>query len=161
VIILLIILFIILCFGFVLIFGAPYLPTMKTQQNQALDLLDLKPGQTLLELGSGDGRLLITAAKRGINCVGYELNPILFIVSKALCFKYRKLIKIYYGNFWHKKWPPADGIFVFLHPRFMKKLDQYITKQYPHQKVKLVSYAFKIPGKKPAKTQSAIFLYYY
>lgn len=160
-IILLIVLFTILCFGFVLIFGAPYLPTMQQQQNQALELLGLTKGQTMLELGSGDGRMLIAAAKRGIHSVGYELNPILFIVSKALCFKYRKLIKIYYGNFWHKKWPPADGIFVFLHPRFMKKLDLTIQKQYLNQKVKLVSYAFKIPGKKPAKTQSAIFLYYY
>jgi hypothetical protein len=161
VIILLIVLFTILCFGFVLIFGAPYLPTMKTQQNQALDLFDLKPGQTLLELGSGDGRMLITAAKRGINCVGYELNPILFIVSKAFCFKYRKLIKIYYGNFWQKKWPPADGIFVFLHPRFMKKLDQNIKKQYPNQEIKLVSYAFKIPGQTPKKTTDALYLYHY
>ena len=160
-IILLIILVIILCFGFVLIFGAPYLPTMQQQQNQALELLGLKKGQTMLELGSGDGRMLIAAAKRGIHSVGYELNPILFIVSKALCFKYRKLIKIYYGNFWYKKWPPADGIFVFLHPRFMKKLDQYITKQYPHQKVKLVSYAFEIPNKMPIKTLSALYLYEY
>jgi hypothetical protein len=161
VIILLIVLFIILCFGFVLIFGAPYLPTMKTQQNQALDLLDLKPGQTLLELGSGDGRMLITAAKRGINCVGYELNPILFIVSKAFCFKYRKLIKIYYGNFWQNKWPPADGIFVFLHPRFMKKLDKKIQHEFNGSSVKVVSYAFKIPGKKPLKTNQALYLYHY
>ena len=151
----------VISFGFVILFGAPYLPTMKTQQRQALDLLNLRPGQILLELGSGDGRVLIESAKRGIEAVGYELNPILFLFSKIACFKYRKLIKIYYGNFWHKKWPPADGIFVFLHPRFMNKLDQTIQKQYPNQEVKLVSYAFKITGKTPKKTTDALYLYHY
>ena len=160
-IILLILLFVILAFGFVIIFGAPYLPTMKQQQLQSLELLDLKPGQTMLELGSGDGRMLIAAARRGINSVGYELNPILFIVSKIICFKYRKFVKIYYGNFWYKKWPKAEGIFVFLHPRFMKKLDSAVKKKYAGKSVKLVSYAFKIPGQKPAKTKEALFLYQY
>jgi hypothetical protein len=158
---LLIILFIILAFGFVIIFGAPYLPTMKQQQLQAIELLDLKPGQTMLELGSGDGRMLIAAARQGIKSVGYELNPILFIVSKIICFKYRKFVKIYYGNFWYKKWPKAEGIFVFLHPRFMKKLDSAVKEQYAGQSVKLVSYAFKIPGQKPLKTKNALYLYKY
>ena len=160
-IILLILLFVILAFGFVIIFGAPYLPTMKQQQLQALELLDLKPGQTMLELGSGDGRMLIAAARQGIKSVGYELNPILFIVSKIICFKYRKFVKIYYGNFWYKKWPKAEGIFVFLHPRFMKKLDSAVKEQYASQSVKLVSYAFKIPGQKPLKTKNALYLYKY
>ena len=47
-------------------FGAPFLPTLRKRVNDALDLLDLKEGQTMLELGSGDGRLLRAAAGRQI-----------------------------------------------------------------------------------------------
>ena len=160
-ILLLIFFVIVLAFGFVIMFGAPYLPTMKKQQEQAFKLLNLKPGQKILELGSGDGRVLLAAARQGLLADGYELNPLLYLLSKAVCFKHRKQINVYYGNFWHKKWPKADGIFVFLHPRFMKKLDSAVKEQYASQSVKLVSYAFKIPGQKPAKTKEALFLYQY
>jgi len=161
-VILVIILFvIILAFGFVIIFGAPYLPTMKKQQEQAFKLLNLKPGQKILELGSGDGRVLLAAARQGLLADGYELNPLLYLLSKAVCFKHRKQINVYYGNFWHKKWPKADGIFVFLHPRFMNKLDKKIQHEFKGISVKVVSYAFKIPGKKPQKTKDALYLYLY
>ena len=61
----------ILIFGYVILFGAPFLPTLKNQIEAIFELLDLKEGQTLIELGSGDGRILLEAAKRGINVVGY------------------------------------------------------------------------------------------
>ena len=158
---LVVVLILIFCFGFVVAYGAPYLPTLGKQQQQALELLGLKPGQTMLELGSGDGRMLIATAKQGLNVVGYELNPILYFVSKIICFRYRHKIKIHLGNFWHKKWPEADAIFVFLHSRYMNKLDQKVKSRYNKKPIKLVSYAFEIPGKVPQKTEGALYLYQY
>ena len=156
-----VILLILVCFAFVLLFGAPYLPTLKQQQTEALKMLGLKPGETLLELGCGDGRMLVTAAKQGINGVGYELNPIIYLVAKFVTFKYRKQAKVEFGSFWHKNWPPVDGIYVFLHTRFMEKLDKKIIQQYPGKKIKLVSYAFPIKAKKATAEKSALFLYKY
>lgn len=158
---LLIICIIVLCFGIVVFFGAPYLPTLKTQQSQALDLLDLQPGQTLLELGSGDGRMLRAAAKQGLTAVGYELNPILFIISWLLCLKYGNKVRIHLSNFWVGDWPSTDGIYVFLLDKYMKKLDKKIIQQYDGRNIKLVSYTFTVPGKKPTKTRDALHLYEY
>lgn len=149
------------CFAFVILFGAPYLPTLKQQQTDALEMLDLKPGETLLELGCGDGRMLVAAAKQGINSVGYELNPIIYLVAKVVTFKYRQQAKVEFGNFWNKKWPAADGIYVFLHTRFMDNLDKKIIQQYYGKKIKLVSYAFPITTKKAATEKGALFLYNY
>lgn len=149
------------CFAVVILFGAPYLPTLKQQQRDALKLLQLKPGQTLLELGSGDGRMLRAAAEHGIHAIGYELNPILVLVSYIVCYKYRTLISIHWGSFWNVKWPPTDGIYVFLHTRFMARLDKKIIQEYSGKKVKVVSYAFHIPDKKPTKTKQALYLYTY
>ncbi|MBP7821193.1 class I SAM-dependent methyltransferase [Candidatus Saccharibacteria bacterium] len=156
-----VILFILACFAVVLLFGAPYLPTLKQQQAEALKMLDLKRGETLLELGCGDGRMLVTAAKQGINGVGYELNPIIFLIAKVVTFKYRRLVRVEYGNFWHKKWPPTDGIYVFLHTRFMNKLDNKVIQQYNGKKIKLVSYAFPIVTKRAITEKNALFLYEY
>lgn len=148
-------------FAIVLLFGAPYVPTLKQQQQDALLLLRLKPGQTLLELGSGDGRMLRAAAEQGIYAVGYELNPILVLVSYIVCFKYRTNIRIHWGSFWNGNWPEVDGIYVFLHTRFMERLDKKIIQECSGKKVKVVSYAFKIPNRPIARTKDALFLYEY
>ncbi len=150
---------IVLSFGFVVAFGAPYLPTLNRQTELALDLLNLKKGQTLLELGSGDGRVLKAAAKRGLFAIGYELNPILVLVSKIMTWKYRRNIKIIWGDYWKVQWPKPDGIFVFLLDKYMAKLDKKIVQQ--QLKVPLVSFAFKIPGKQILKQTSGLFLYKY
>lgn len=146
-------------FTFVVIFGAPFLPTLKKRVPEALELIGLKKGQTLLELGSGDGRVLVEAAKLGINSVGFELNPLLVVYSKMASFRYRKHVKIIWGNYWNKEWPKADGIFVFLLQPYMDKLDKKISNQ--KKSIKLVSFAFKIPGKKIVKEKNGLYLYQY
>ena len=148
-------------FGFVLLFGAPYLPTLAVQQQKALKLLNLKEGEMLLELGCGDGRVLLAAAKQGINGVGYELNPILFIVAKVVTWRYRRIVKINFGNYWQANWPPADGIYVFLLDRYMQKLHKKITHNYSGKIVKVVSFAFKIPHQIPTSTDTNLYLYEY
>ena len=152
---------VIFLFANVLLHGAPFLPTLSRRLDDALDLLDLEPGQTMLELGSGDGRLLRAAAKRGINGVGYELNPLLVFYSKFVCWKYRKNIRIYWGNYWQLEWPEADGIYTFLLNPFMEKLDNEITQYANGHRIKLVSFAFKIPNKKPKKEINGMYLYEY
>jgi SAM-dependent methyltransferase len=153
----------ILCFSFVVLFGAPYLPTLSRQAEIALDFIDLKPGETLLELGSGDGKILLLAARRGWNVVGIEINPILVFVSRIRTWKYRKRVKIVWGNLWNsEKWPPADGIFIFLLPKLMKKLDTKVEQWHNSKPLKLVSFAFPIPDKKPTKENKlGVYLYKY
>jgi 16S rRNA A1518/A1519 N6-dimethyltransferase RsmA/KsgA/DIM1 with predicted DNA glycosylase/AP lyase activity len=156
-----IVLAIILALQFVVLFlGAPYVPTLREQRQNALDLLDLKPGQTLIDLGSGDGAMLITAAKQGINAVGYEINPLLVYISWLRTRRYRKHVKIVYGNFWQKKWPQADAIFVFLTDRYMKRLDANIKNRFK-KPLKLVTYGFSLPDKKAVNKKGACFLYRY
>lgn len=150
----------VLIFGAVLLVGAPYLPTLAAQRAQALQLLNLKPGQTLYELGSGDGSLLVEAARQGIYVVGFELNPILFIISWLRTRRYRQYVKIRWSNFWNADLAGADAIFVFLLDRFMSQLDAKIKAEQT-KKLKLVSYAFKIPGKKSSKKFGPLYLYIY
>jgi SAM-dependent methyltransferase len=148
------------CFGFVLLFGAPYVPTLEPQVNAALELLNLKKGQTLLELGCGDGKVLVAAAERGYKVVGYELNPLLALVAWARTRKYGDRVRVVWGNFWRQEWPVADGIFVFLLDKFMARLDARIIAQ-PNRPIKVASYAFRIPGTEPAEEREGVFLYVY
>ncbi|HEY4161373.1 MAG TPA: hypothetical protein VGM08_04905 [Candidatus Saccharimonadales bacterium] len=145
----------VLAFGGVLLRGAPYLPTLDAQGRAALELLDLKKGQTLLELGSGDGKMLVLAAQGGLNAVGIELNPFLVAVSWLRTRRYRKQVRIIWGDFWRVSWPPCDGVFVFLLNPFMPKLEARMRTI----KKPLASVAFKIPGRKPSTEKAGVFLY--
>jgi len=151
---------VVLCFGTVLLVGAPYLPTLQRQVEAALDLLDLKPGQTMLELGCGDGKVLVAAAQRGISCVGYELNPLLALFSWLRTRRYGRRVRVVWGDYWRADWPAADGIFAFILPRFMTKLDTKIT-QLNHNSIRLVSFAFPIKGRKITRQTEGLYLYIY
>lgn len=151
---------VVMLFGFTAFFGAPFLPTLSKRTNDALDLLDLKKGDLLLELGSGDGRLLAAAAKRGIHSIGYELNPLLVWYSRMRLWRYRKIAKVYVANYWNIDLPKAQGIYVFLLQPYMDKLDKKLL----HSKitpVKLVSFAFTIPNKKAVREVDGMRLYMY
>jgi SAM-dependent methyltransferase len=160
---------VVVCFSFVLLRGAPYLPTLTSQVDIALDLVALKPGQTLLELGCGDGKVLIAAAERGWNVVGYELNPLMALVAWLRTRRYRYArngkgsVRVVCADFWTKQWPPHDGIFVFLLDSFMEKLNNRIVQETGKngKSVKLVSFAFQIPDREPKVERSGLFLYEY
>jgi len=151
------ILVIILAFGGVLLRGAPYVPTLDKQAKTALELLDLKSDQTLLELGSGDGKVMLAAARAGLNVVGIELNPFLVVISWLRTRRYRKQVRIIWGDFWRVTWPECDGVFAFLLGRFMSRLD---TRMHQVQKP-LVSFAFQIPGRKADTERAGVYLYRY
>lgn len=153
-------LFLLFCFSFVLLFGAPYLPTLNKNMQVALDLIDLKPGQTLLELGCGDGRVLVAAAQRGWQAIGYELNPLLVLVCKLRTWRYRRLVTVRFANFWQAKLPVTDGIFVFVMQRHMNRLNTKIVQE-ARKPIKLVSFAFTIPGVKPTRQKAGVYLYEY
>ena len=152
---------ILLLFGFVLLRGAPYLPTLKKQTEELFELLDMKKGQTLLELGSGDGRVLAAAAERGIYAVGYELNPLLVIWTKLRYWKSRNYITVHWQDYWLANWPPSDAMYVFLLQPYMSKLDKKLIQYKKPDNYLIVSNSFKITEKKPKKEKNGLFVYSY
>lgn len=162
--ILLILFFIVLFFAVVVLFGAPYLPTHKRQVEVALDLLDIKAGMVVVDLGAGDGVFLKAAARRGAVVHGYELNPILCAIAWLRCLRYRKQVHLHMGNYWRSHLPAkTDAVFVFLLARFMRKLDKKLEAEVERQKhsLRLASYTFAIPGKQALEVKEGVFLYEY
>lgn len=151
----------ILAYSFVIAFGAPFLPTMKKERRAALDLLNLKPGQVFVDLGSGDGGLLVLAAQRGLEAVGYEINPFLWAYSVLRTRRFGRQVKVKLESFWRADLSAADGIFVFLIAHHMKRLDKLLASRKGKRVLKVVSHAFAIPGQKPARKLGALLLYIY
>src|SRR3979411_2376438 len=59
-----------------------WVPTPQALVNKMLDMAKLTPRDYLMDLGSGDGRTVITAAKRGATAIGIEYNPDMVELSK-------------------------------------------------------------------------------
>jgi SAM-dependent methyltransferase len=62
----------------------PYVPTPPEVVEAMLDLAQLKPGEQVIDLGSGDGRIAIAAARRGARALGVERNARLVARSRTL-----------------------------------------------------------------------------
>src|ERR671930_1990607 len=60
-----------------------WVPTPQAVVDKMLDLAKVTPKDFVIDLGSGDGRTVITAAKRGAHAMGIEYNPDMVELSKA------------------------------------------------------------------------------
>lgn len=140
------------------LFGAPFVPTKPSHVKQAIELLDLKSGQTLIELGAGDGRLLKAAAQRGWHAIGYEINPLLWIIAKIRTWPERHLVSVRFGNYKLLKWPAdVDGIYLFGSHREAK----FIARRLDGIKrpVAVVSYGFALPDSFMGQNEGPFYVY--
>jgi precorrin-6B methylase 2 len=54
----------------------PYVPTPQEVVDKMLELAEVKKGDVVYDLGSGDGRIVVTAAKKyGVKAIGFEIDP--------------------------------------------------------------------------------------
>lgn len=125
------ILVLLLSFSLSIFFGAPYYPSSKERIRQMIKAANLKKGDKILELGSGDGRILIEIAKEGYNVVGVELNIFVYILSRFKVFfsPYRSKIKIVFGNFWYFDTSQFNIVFCYLFPFTMDKLYSKLNRE--------------------------------
>ncbi len=152
-------------FLMIVVRGAPYVPTLKNDTRRLFDVYTFKKNEVLVDLGSGDGRIVLAAAERGIHAVGYELNPFLAAWSLwRLKSAGVKNAEICLRDFWKSSLPEETAVvFVFLAGPFMKKLDSKMTseaKRLGHT-ITLISYGMKIPGKSPLKIDGSFVFYQY
>ncbi len=153
-----ILLILIIPFGLIGIKGPPYLRTLKGARQDAFELLDLNPGQKIIDLGCGDGQILIEAAQQGLVAVGYELNPLVYLIAKFRTRRYSN-IQVYLKDFWQQDIDPdTSGMFVFLQDRFMKQLEDKLNSQAP-KGLKLASFTFVLPNRRPVTKKGIVSLY--
>lgn len=139
---------IVLLFGFVVFFGAPYVPSKRREVDEAFaELYKLTPKDLVVDLGSGDGVVLRAAARKGARAVGYELNPALVIISKILSRHY-KTIHIQVANLWKIELPPETTVvYVFAVQRDIEKIARKLQKEANRlqKPLSVISYGAAIP----------------
>ncbi|XP_066458866.1 ATP synthase subunit C lysine N-methyltransferase-like isoform X2 [Eleutherodactylus coqui] len=114
-------------------FKVPYLPSDKTQTANVVKLLQGRKGR-LVDLGSGDGRLVFTAASMGFPSTGYELNPILLNWAKLLAYRRgfsQDQATFLKQDFWVADLSKYNNVTVFLAPAIVESLKKKLADELP------------------------------
>jgi len=145
------------------LYGLPLVPTKLSRIRKALKLVNLQPDEVLYDLGSGDGRVLIIAAREfGAQAVGIEIGPVQRAVSwiKVLYNGIRDNVRIEAGNFYKADLGAADVVFVYATSKEVTKLASHLEK---HMKPgsRLVSISADFPEWEPSAfdDRELIFVY--
>lgn len=109
---------------------APYIPSQMVNIKKVLKLAGVKKGKRFYELGSGDGRVVLEAAKLGADSYGIEQSflRVLYSKFKASQKKFKKA-KFFHGNIFTKNYQDADIIYIYLLPKGVKKLEGKLKKE--------------------------------
>jgi len=155
----LILFYIILLLSYSLIFGAPYAGLGRKRIETMFELLNATKGKKSIDIGSGDGRIVIEASRHGLHAYGVEINPILYIVSKI---KIRnsgsKNTKILLKDMWQLNFSSYDYVTIWGTKHMVKNLGVKLKKEVKPG-AKIVSNHFQFTNWKPKKSKDDVYLY--
>ena len=133
----------------------PYVPTPQDVVDKMLDLAGVKKADVVYDLGSGDGRIVVTAAKKyGVKAVGFEIDPERIKESQENIQKagVGKLVEIHQQDILTVDVSPASVVTMYLLPDVNLKLRPTLLRQLkPGSRV--VSHDFDMGDWKPERTE--------
>jgi predicted RNA methylase len=137
-------------------FIAPYVPSPPQVVRHMLILAELKPGEVFFDLGAGDGRTVIMAAKDfGARAVGVELREDL--AKKAAGNVHENgltdRVTIVNGSMFNVNLTSADVIFLYLTTSANEKIKPKLEAEL-RRGVRVVSHDYEIVGWRPAKVEN-------
>lgn len=135
---------------------APYVPSPPQVVRRMLILADLKPSEVFFDLGAGDGRTVIMAAKDfGAKAVGVELREDL--AKKALSMVHEQglqdRVTIVNGDIFNVDLTSADVVFLYLTTSANEKIKPKLEVELKRG-ARVVSHDYEIIGWKPVKTEN-------
>src|SRR5574341_431059 len=132
-----------------------WVPTPQVLVDKMLDMAKVTPKDYVIDLGSGDGRTVITAAKRGSKALGIEYNPDMVELSKrnAAAEGVSDKASFVKADLFESDFSQAQVITMFLLPSINVKLRPKILDLKPGTRI--VSNSFDMEDWKPDQTENA------
>jgi cyclopropane fatty-acyl-phospholipid synthase-like methyltransferase len=134
---------------------APYVASPTRVMDRMLELANIKPGETLYDLGCGDGRILIAAVRKyKVNAVGIEISPKLVAKASASIRKagLESQARVIQGDVLDVEPAGADVVYLYLSTRANEQLRPRL-EAYLKAGARVVSHDYAVPGWKPTKVE--------
>jgi len=129
-----------------------YVPTPQPVVDKMLELAQVKKSDVVYDLGCGDGRIVVTAAKRyGTKAFGYDIDPERVAEARAnvKAAKVEDLVTIEQKDIFTLDLSPASVVTLYLLPKLNVRLIPQLEKLKPGSRI--VSHDFNMEGVKPVK----------
>lgn len=136
---------------------APYVASKKEKIKKVLKLINLK-NKNFYELGSGDGRVVLQAAKLGANAIGIEQSLIRVLYSKWKARQQNLKAHFIHGNIFKRNCSDADIVFIFLLRRGVSKLEEKLQKELKKGAI-VITQKYHFPNWQPYKKADDFWLY--
>jgi len=132
-------------------YDVPFVPTPEVVVRRMLQLANVKRGEVVYDLGCGDGRIVIMAAREfGAQSACIEIRKDLYeqTLRRVKDLGLEDRVKVIYGNFFEESLSDADVVTMYLltsvNERIKPKLERELRPG-----VRVVSHDFEVPGWKP------------
>lgn len=145
------------------IIGAGFQPTDRERVRKMLEMAEVHSNDTVYDLGSGDGRIVINAAKRyNAHAVGMEADPLRVFWSRTtiIISGLRSRAKIVWGNFFNQDISDATVVTLFLSDAANQKLKSKFQRELKPG-TRIVSYVWMFKGWEPIKSDISDEIYLY
>jgi SAM-dependent methyltransferase len=129
-----------------------FVPTPQPVVDKMLEIAGVKKGDVVYDLGCGDGRIVVTAAKKfGVKAVGIDIDPerIAESLENVKENKVEDLVTIKKADIFKEDLTPASVVTLYLLPDLNVKLMPQLAKLKPGSRI--VSHSFDMRGAKPTK----------
>ena len=131
----------------------PFVPTPRPIVRRMLNLADTKPGERLIDLGAGDGRIVITAASEyGAKALGVELHPERYAIIRNSATSLKPNLHVIRQNFFQTDLSNADVVTMYLLPSVNEALRKKLEREL-HSGARVVTHDFSIPEWTPARME--------
>ncbi|CAK6444172.1 unnamed protein product [Pipistrellus nathusii] len=129
----------------------PFVPATTKQIENVVKMLQSRRGP-LVDIGSGDGRIVIAAAKEGFTAVGYELNPWLVWYSRYRAWRegVQHLAKFYISDLWKVTFSQYSNVVIFGVPQMMLQLEKKLELELERD-ARVIACRFPFPHWTPAQ----------
>ena len=127
-----------------------FVPTPQAVVDRMLELAELKPGDVLYDLGCGDGRIVVTAAKKyGVRAIGVDIDPLRVAESRhnVRTNGVSGLVKILKADIFTLDFSDATVVTLYLLPELNVRLMPKLAQLKPGARV--ISFEFDMAGAKP------------
>ena len=140
--------------------GAIYYPSSDQQIETILKFAKIKKGEKAVDIGSGDGRIVVALARAGADAHGYENNPFLVVWSwwKTRLLPRNERGKHHWANLWTTNFSQYQVVTLFGMTYIMKDLENKFLKELKPG-ARVICNSFPFPNWTPSKKEGSVYLY--
>jgi predicted RNA methylase len=126
----------------------PFVPSQRKLLEEFFKIYPFEENKIFFDLGSGDGRVVFLAEKKGLKAYGIENNPVLYFFSNFLKKIHKSKAVFIRQDLRKTEIEKADYIYLYLLPKFMEEIEDDLFLKIKNG-AKVISFCFEFKKRKP------------